>query len=416
MPLLPSRNLTPPERMLHPLNLVHLAQRCPFFYHHTMGRQAWANGSFLQATFSSDAAGKNVWSQELGALKNFPQNYVAEGCPQEPARTNLALYSQQFDQASWTKVSVTATADDDDAPDGSTTADRLAAGAANSYVYRQVSATAGEVHTFSVWIKAQSAATVDLAIKLLKASDGSAYATTNITATGSWQRFTVTGTVPAGETAIRPAIGGGSTFSTGEAVHAWGAQLEVGDYVSSYIPTTTGTVTRTADAMRWINSDVFGPLASECTLVTVLDTPYRPSDLVGSENLISINDSDDQNDRLGLYVYNADDNLRGVLKVGGVIYTNLPASDLGDYSAGTLIATALTYSATQVKLFANGVLEFTDGTIAALSSVDRVEVGSSVSSNVRFGGRIYAVMCLDRALTDDEGKALTAGWEALKWL
>ena len=60
---------------------------------------------------------------------NVPRlDYSNGSCPSllvEPQRTNLALYSEQFDNAYWTKYEATITANATTSPDGNTTADKL---------------------------------------------------------------------------------------------------------------------------------------------------------------------------------------------------------------------------------------------------------------------------------------------------
>ena len=55
---------------------------------------------------------------------------------------NLLTYSEQFDNAAWSKTNTTITANSTAAPDGTLTADTLTSGAANGYLYQSFSAAA----------------------------------------------------------------------------------------------------------------------------------------------------------------------------------------------------------------------------------------------------------------------------------
>jgi hypothetical protein len=65
----------------------------------------------------------------VGMTADVPRlDYLGSSCPSlllEPQRTNLALYSEQFDNAAWTKTNVTVTANDEVSPDGYVNADKL---------------------------------------------------------------------------------------------------------------------------------------------------------------------------------------------------------------------------------------------------------------------------------------------------
>lgn len=75
----------------------------------------------------------------------------------EGAATNSLTYSEQLDNAVWTKFEATVTANATTAPDGLVTADKLAetstAGIGHT-IYRAFSAVAGKTYVFSVFLKA----------------------------------------------------------------------------------------------------------------------------------------------------------------------------------------------------------------------------------------------------------------------
>lgn len=160
----------------------------------------------------------------------------------ETASTNQLTYSEQLNDASWAKSGTAAvSANAAIAPDGTTTADRLQAGAASGSM-QKTSATAltsGLPVTVSFWAKG----TGTLGLR----SGVSGMNTTRVL-TAVWQRFTWT--FNAGGTAEIVQIGNSGLVAGASATidaHIWGVQLENGNHASSYIATTTATATRAKD-------------------------------------------------------------------------------------------------------------------------------------------------------------------------
>ena len=180
------------------------------------------------------------------------------------AVTNLLLRSEEFNDAIWTKLDSTVTANATTNPNGTSTADKLAETATTAEHFVQQSATAANVaHTFSVYLKAAERTNAQIVMSDL--TSGNATATVNLstgtvtstTVSGSWstQSATITalsnGWYRATLTATKGA--GGSiagrvyTYTTtsfyagvaGSGLFLWGAQLEQSATVGEYIPTTS---------------------------------------------------------------------------------------------------------------------------------------------------------------------------------
>jgi hypothetical protein len=184
----------------------------------------------------------------------------------EPGATNLALRSQEFDDAYWSKVNLTVTANAGVSPDGSTTADKLipSTGAGIQQRIDRVSTVTNAVNTWSVYAKNDG-------YNFLSLRFGSAGAPFNLT-TGAigalgagitavsealpngWFRVSITGTPALNET-VR--INVESSLSVGtnlqgdgtSGVLLWQAQLETGSVATSPIVTTAGTASRVADVV-----------------------------------------------------------------------------------------------------------------------------------------------------------------------
>jgi hypothetical protein len=143
-----------------------------------------------------------------------PVTLAPRGLLIEEQRTNLVTYSEQFDNASWVKTSVTVTANSAASPAGTTTADTLAATGANGTVTQAISTTAIAM-TYSVYLKRKTG-TGNIQIT----AGGSTWVTQTIDST-NWTRCIVTQTALAGTTS--PGI---RIVSSGDEVFAWGAQYE----------------------------------------------------------------------------------------------------------------------------------------------------------------------------------------------
>ena len=195
----------------------------------------------------------------------------------EEARTNLALRSEEFSDATWVKALSTVTANTGSAPDGTTTADTFTRTTTGpNYVTQNLAKAASAIqYTYSVFAK-QSVGSfctirlqgtypsrVDVVFNLSSATI-STVATVFGSFTGpsasitpyanGWYRLAVTGTSDATVgLAIHASFNSNGVVIDGNdsvansAGFLWGAQLEAGAFATSYIPTTSATVTRAAD-------------------------------------------------------------------------------------------------------------------------------------------------------------------------
>ncbi|MBU4257729.1 hypothetical protein KKC04_04960 [Patescibacteria group bacterium] len=154
---------------------------------------------------------------------------------------NLLTYSEQLDNAAWTKTGLTITANSVASPNGATTADSIVddltgGGTVDSSL---ITATASTAYTFSVWLKGTGSQAVS--IKLTDNAVTPTSTTQSITLDTTWQRYSVTHTLAVGSTAVKAIINHTTTAS--DTIYAWGAQLEQASASGVYAKTASSPVT-----------------------------------------------------------------------------------------------------------------------------------------------------------------------------
>lgn len=153
---------------------------------------------------------------------------------------NLLLSSQAFStSAPWNIYSggMTFNGNAATAPDGTQTAEVVSwdSGLGTRYMYQTATTVSGAMHTFSVWLRAQSG-TVNVGLRF------AGTASNVVTATTTWQRFSVTRMAGSSvDVGIDQRVSEGVGVSETGIVEIWGAQLEQGLAPSNYVPTTSST-------------------------------------------------------------------------------------------------------------------------------------------------------------------------------
>jgi hypothetical protein len=245
----------------------------------------------LYSVKPTDASGDMVVSRGTSATRvnsaglielmpiNVPRlDYTLGGCPSilvEPARTNLVLYSEEFDNAYWARSSTTITSNNTTAPDGTITADRLVLTGTNStarVISRNVPiTTVTTTVTFSTFVKYIDKQYLQLTFGSAFSSNFANFDLINEQVVGGtygdakiepypngWYRISITSTGSSTTTCTAfiwvidsaGALRAADSTSTGTSAYwIWGAQLEDGSNATSYIPTTTAQILRTDDVI-----------------------------------------------------------------------------------------------------------------------------------------------------------------------
>jgi len=166
--------------------------------------------------------------------------------------TNFLPYSQRFTAPSWSRYQAVAVDNGALAPDGTQTGAVLTApsGSTDASISDIVSNPApfsGSAVIGSIWLRSP-AGPQQVLLTLIQASNSGStpLGAVTINLTTDWQRFRVSGTTLSTLTTLALQIGGGGTFTSGQTIHAWGAQMELASVAGPYVataatPTSIGT-------------------------------------------------------------------------------------------------------------------------------------------------------------------------------
>lgn len=223
------------------------------------------------ATYTDDNGLVVVAGSNQARFDHNPTTRESFGLLIEESRVNYCQQSEVIsDGTKWAYGGGSVTANATTAPDGNVTADKLTEDTSNGqHLWSQnIFSTSGKttplssVFTFSCFFKSAERTSVSLTAHgegyaVFDLSSGTVTQTggfSNVAMTpypNGWYRCTATITrTNTNETFYIVGWNGTNNYTgtSGSGVFAWGAQIEEGAFLTSYIPTTTASVTRSADS------------------------------------------------------------------------------------------------------------------------------------------------------------------------
>jgi hypothetical protein len=355
------------------------------------------------------------------------------------ARYNLLTFSEQFDNASWTKTGTTVSANAAVAPDGTTTADKWqeTAGGIGHVINQSISVVTGTQYTFSVYAKADENIYVglfglknsvgkffNLSTGAVGNNIGSAPASASIEALGNgWYRCSITDTETATTNRsfeIYSSKDGTNWDYSGtldDGIYIWGAQL----LTAADQTATGGAYQRIAAATSYDTSNpVWRPYLA-----------FDGSDDSFSTSSIDFSGTDEMTVFAG--VTKLSDATRGMLVELSASYGNpgtfgieLPTSaatatygfasggsvPAGSYAVASGFAAPITNVLTAIgDISADVTLLRLNGVAAATNSDNQgtgnyanaaLFIGRRNNTSLQYNGRLYSAIILGRAATTAE--------------
>jgi hypothetical protein len=358
-----------------------------------------------------------------------PVTLACKGLLIEESRTNLQRNSA--DLSLWVNgIGTTVTTNQTTAPDGTSTADTLTESASNQQHFVSdinASITSGVTYTLSIFAKKGAGLTAPDLIQITGSGGAfgtTQYATFNIqtgsvnssaggTATiqsygNGWYRllFTVTATATTTTAVIVSFVGAAPTLRlpsylgliTSD-VFLWGAQLEAGSFATSYIPTTTASVVRSADVCSITGAAFTGFYnQSEGTFLSqTTKTSTNTNAFVVSANNNSFNEDVDLR-------YSAVTQAQALVNVSNV---NQITGFARTITSGSSVKQALAYKLNDFAYSVDVTAIFTD-TTGSIPTVSQLNIGNTFNNSLALNGHIASIRYFKKRLANAKLQAITA--------
>ena len=358
-----------------------------------------------------------------------PVTLAPKGLLIEESRTNLMLQSQAIDQSPWavSQLNTTGTPayiDVAASPDGTQNADKLIPNTVSTQHYALQSITLADNTVYALTIYAKAAELIAIRLSLgtkagafpgayfnlstgVVTNEVSSPVSTSITPVGNgWYRCTVVANSGTGGTAPQLrvwAISGVNTISfagnDSDGVLVWGAQVEAGAFATSYIPTTTTSLTRNADVVSmtgtnfsdWYNASEGAFLAEVSSVPAGGRSFYSVDNGAVSARILaqSATTSADTQFRIVDTTDQVNISQNGVVAAGGI------CKIVGAYKVNSFAAST------------NASAPGTDNLGTVPSGVNALKIGSNVANASQLCGHYRKFMYWPQRLTNAEVQAFS---------
>jgi hypothetical protein len=380
----------------------------------------------LTFTRASSATRVNESGLVESVATNIPRiDYTGGGCGKlllEPQRTNLITYSEDFSDASWTKIRLSVSAAAAISPDGTTNASKLIEGSSNQsrriYLSNYLSIVNTNYYTYSIFLKKGERDSCKLAFDLTGFATASCFfdLTNGVYTIGTmdsvemvdygdgWYKCSVTkvsdqtiGTSKGVSLYMTETYQGLNAYK-GDGVsglYVWGGDFQEGSYPTSYIPTAGTTVTRVQDESITLGiTSLIGQTEGTFHVKFTKDNidTYRIMTLWGGGS----------SNRL--LIYTQSNALRVACISGGV--NQFEPTLLSAIGNGTFNV-AFAYKDNDFEVYVNGVSVYTNTSASVPIALNDLLFGQTNGGGLEFNYEVDAVTLFKTRLTGTQLAELT---------
>ena len=388
----------------------------------TSGMLLW--GCQLESGVMTDYIGPTTTAAvSVGPVSGLPRlDYLGSTCGRlllEPQRSNLVTYSEQIDNAAWSKTNCTITANAVTSPDGYQNADNIVTTSAASDVGCLAATVAADTTAYTQsgffkWVSGHEQMLFRVALaggtgiaKFLVFNVRTGVAVSSDTTYkienygNGWYRVSISITNNGTNTSLIFQNYPNNNTTQSQTISAWGLQMEAGAYATSYIPTLGASVTRVADDT---SKTGISSLIGQTNGTFFVDVTFGNSRNSWFFSLVSnswLNDSF-YLEAFGASNYIAVSTVKNSASAGGALTTFVAA-------AGVRAKIAVQYTSTTLNLFINGVkYTGTRTAIPACTGLYLNQIGTFGASDSQYNSnRFNQVLTFTSALTDAQCIELT---------
>jgi hypothetical protein len=362
--------------------------------------------TFTRASSGTRVNSSGVIESIASNLPRFDYDTVTlapKGLLIEEQRTNLLLQSAALATTPWSTSLGSVTANATTAPDGTLTASAITS--TGGGVFQSISGTvAATVYTASIYVKyiggggqltfgfnanpTSARANFNIQTGSLVSIDANATSATITSVGGGWYRCSVTATVTSTSTIIVD-----YSLTSGTSWYSWGAQLELGASPTSYIPTTSATVTRAADNASMVGTNFSSWYnQNEGTVVAEFDFDvYSPNRGIYSLNLANA----PGNNRFDCRTSGFNNTANGV---------GLNSPSITFSSGVNKVASA--YKVTDSAATKNGIIP-TSYSLTTMPTVDRLLIGALDAQTNQLNGHLKSFKFFSKRFLNTYLRSLT---------